>query len=85
MAHWTDHFVGKEYVIDEYDCVHLCVEVQQKQFGNTFEIDIVRERKLMDQTEQIHSHLDEYVYSIEEDEVEEGDLVLMKVKHQPEK
>ena len=78
MSHFSDKYVGKEYIIDVYDCVHLCVEVQQEEFGNKFEIDIDRERGLIKQTDQIDAHLNEYL--IDDKDAKEGDLLLMRCK-----
>lgn len=77
---WWEDYIGREYIIDEYDCVHLLVDVQQNVFGHDLEIPVERENHLKNKSAQIAAHLDHYTHPIEEDEIEEGDMVLMKCK-----
>lgn len=77
---WWEEYIGREYIVDEYDCVHLLVDVQQNVFGHEFSIPVERERHLINKSAQIQFHLDEYTTPIEEADISDGDMLLMKCK-----
>lgn len=77
---WWEDYIGREYIVGEYDCAHLVVDIQQNVFGNDFEVMVERDRSLRIQSEQIHQNLDKYVYPIDASEAADGDMLLMKCK-----
>lgn len=80
MTHWSEQYVGREYKAGEYDCVHLVVDVRQSVFGEDLTVDYERKRSLVEQTDQIHAYMDEYIEPIAEHEAKEGDVLLMRCR-----
>lgn len=76
--HWTDAFIGREYVPEEYDCVHLVVEVQKRIYGKTIEIPVERETNFIRLSKQIDQHLETFYEQVTEPQ--DGDMVLMKCR-----
>lgn len=76
--HWTDDFVGKPYIPDQYDCVHLVVDVQKQVYGKDIEIPVEREEHVFLLSKQIDQHLETFYEQVEVPQ--EGDMVLMKCK-----
>jgi hypothetical protein len=76
--HWTDSFVGRTYIPEEYDCVHLVVEVQKEIYGKAIEIPVEREANVIKLCRQIDQHLETFYEQV--DVPEDGDMVLMKCK-----
>lgn len=76
--HWSDEYVGREYIPEEFDCVHLVVEVQNKIYGKQIEVQVEREQNVFKLCRQIDQHLETFYEQVEQPE--EGDMVLMKCR-----
>lgn len=80
MAHWSEKYVGMDYVHDEFDCVHLLQLVQQNEFERTIDIPVERDNNVFALSSQIDFHKAEYLETVKQHEATEGDVVLMLAK-----
>lgn len=75
MAHWSEKYVGRPYVRDDYDCGALAIEVQNCEFGRDITDLIEREQGLRARSAQIAEL--KAAYAEPTVLAEEGDGVLM--------
>ena len=76
MSHWSEKYVGKPYVVGEYDCAELAMEVARDEFGLNVELLTERAIGLRAQTEQISACQADFAERT--DDPQDGDPVLMK-------
>lgn len=75
MTHWSDSYVGRPYVVNEFDCAELAATVRREVFGDEVSLPTRvagRERKNL-QVEQCLAD-----YGVETMAPEDGDAVLLK-------
>lgn len=80
MAHWSADYIGKEYVIDVYDCLSLVVDVERNVFGHNIDDNEERAKRLIDKSTAIMANIEKYVHPIAAEEAVDGDVVLMTCK-----
>lgn len=80
MSHFSEKYVGMEYVHNEFDCVHLLQLVQQNEFDRTVDIPVERDDTVFAMSNQIDFHKAEYAETVSQSESKDGDIVLMKAK-----
>jgi len=78
MAHWTEKYVGKPYIKNEYDCTHLVLQVLQNEFGFTHELPTER----VDSPFGLSALIDRYKeeLAVKLDKPQEGAVVLLKCR-----
>lgn len=80
IKHWTEQYIGREYVRGEYDCASLVVDVQREVFGRDVPDFGERPGRRSDEMEMIAEMLDEAEELVERvEEPEEGCAVQIKV------
>lgn len=77
MAHWTDGYIGREYVEGHYDCAHLLVDVQHNVFNRKVDIPVERAEHIFLTARKIDEHREHYLEPIAEEQAQDGDVVLM--------
>ena len=80
MAHWTDDYVGNEYVVGQYDCLSLVVDISRNVFNQKIDDTEERADRLPDMSEQIRTRIENYVHPIDAIDAVDGDVLLMKCK-----
>ena len=83
MAHWSEQYIGKPYVIGDADCAHTLAMVRSEVFNQPVPTDIEVERKAsaLGRAGQMIDLVAEYGEKTENPE--EGDAVLMMCKGRP--
>ena len=75
--HWSNKYIGKQYIVGEYDCGHCAEEIQRNEFGR---VDFILPQRMSagirGLSKQIEARKEDYVLRTETPE--DGDLVLMK-------
>lgn len=80
MTHWSEKYVGRDYIFNEYDCTHLVQEVLSKEFGYYIQLPTVRgrdddeNRNLIDKYKTVYGRLRD-AESLPED----GDVLTMSI------
>ena len=77
MAHWSESYIGRPYVLGESDCAHLVCDVRREVFGLPVPEDAEPERaaSLVGRFRQMGDGVAEY--GERTDDPHEGDAVLM--------
>lgn len=75
MAHWSDHYVGQPFVLDEKDCAWWAEEILRRQFGRTVCLPTDRAGGHRGKARQIQEALSDYCHPT--DTTAEGDAVIM--------
>jgi hypothetical protein len=80
MVDWVDRYVGLPYVDGVFDCTHLVGKVQEEVFERQIPLPTEREPTTFGLSAQVDRHKENYFVRLNEDEVEDGDVVIMKCK-----
>lgn len=75
--HWTDTYVGMEYIPREQDCAQLVQLVNREVFDRELPIPSERETHFIRQTLQINQAIEKLVEEIDLTQAKDGDVVLM--------
>jgi len=83
MAHWSEKYIGKEYVRGSSDCAHTLALVRQEVFGQPVpnEIEIERKASNLGRIGQMIDLVAEY--GEKTNDPVEGDAVLMMCRGRP--
>lgn len=74
-AHWSDAWLGIQYVHQVQDCAVLCEQVQRAVFGRALALPTARGETWHDFTAVIQAHKAEYLRAV--DEPADGDCVML--------
>lgn len=77
MMHWTDTFIGRKYVVGEFDCAHLLLAVHKEVFGKTLNLPVERNETVFGLSRQVADHVPNLADRIDLSEAQDGDLVIM--------
>ena len=75
--HWTDNYVGREYIEGVQDCAELVEVVNREVFDRAINLPSERESNVFKQAQQLFGYLDDNCYRVDLTEAEDGDVVLM--------
>jgi hypothetical protein len=75
MPHWSDKYVGRKYVTQDYDCSCLAAEVSEIEFGKIVDLPITRGINAIGQHRVLVQNKERLTEKVETPE--DGDIVLM--------
>lgn len=77
---WWNDYVGRKYIIGEYDCAHLVEDIQREVFDREINLPTSRDgetiRALSKQIDSVKQ-----IYATQTDNPKDGDCVLMKARN----
>ena len=77
MPHWSDKYIGRAYVLESYDCATLAQEIAKNEFGIDAKLPIDHGKNSIGHQRQFIRYQSEIASLIAENELRDGDLVLM--------
>ena len=77
--HWSEKYVGKEYIFNEFDCTHLVQEVQTAEFDRYIDLPTERGVDLKEASDLIEKYKEHY--GVPTDNPVDGDVILMHARN----
>jgi hypothetical protein len=77
MPHWSDKYIGRPYIPQDYDCSALAQDIALHEFGLQAQLPADHGRTSLGHQRQFLRYKDRVADRLAADEVREGDLVLM--------